>query len=77
MNPVKAIRLKCLDCCCGSYAEVKECTISTCPIHPFREGKNPFRQKRVLTDEQKEAMVARLAKNRPNSSGEEKENDAQ
>nr|DAE34801.1 MAG TPA: hypothetical protein [Caudoviricetes sp.] len=25
-NPVKAIRAKCLDCCCGSSNEVELCT---------------------------------------------------
>lgn len=59
-NPVKAIREKCLDCCCGSTTEVKECTVSQCPIYPFRLGKNPFRQKREMTEEQKMAVGNRL-----------------
>ena len=65
-NPVKAIRKKCLDCCCGSSDEVKSCTITECMLHPFRLGKNPFRAKRELSDEQKEAIASRLAESRKN-----------
>ena len=60
-NPVKAIRAFCLECCGGSPAEVKECTGVSCSLYPFRLGRNPFRQKRELTDEQKEIMTNRLA----------------
>lgn len=59
-NPVKAIRAKCLDCCCGQNKEVALCSKSCCPLHPFRFGKNPFRAKREYTDEQKAAMAARM-----------------
>jgi len=41
MTPLKAIRLKCLDCCCGSRYEVKLCTCLDCTLYPFRFGKNP------------------------------------
>lgn len=61
-NPVKAIRAKCLDCCCGSAEEVKLCTCAYCALHPFRLGKNPYRTKREYTEEQKAAMVAQLRK---------------
>ena len=66
-NPVKAIREKCLDCCCGSSNEVSLCTVVDCPIHPFRFGKNPFRQKREMTEEQKKVMVDRLKEARKNN----------
>ena len=65
-NPVKTIRKKCLDCCCGSTEEVKSCEITDCWLHPFRLGKNPFRAKRELSDEQKEAIASRLAESRKN-----------
>ena len=67
-NPVKAIREKCLDCCLGSTLEVKECTVETCPIYPFRLGKNPFRQKREMTEEQRKAVGDRLRESRKSSS---------
>jgi hypothetical protein len=43
ISPLKAIRLKCLDCCCGSAHEVKLCTAEKCPLYLFRLGKNPNR----------------------------------
>lgn len=67
-SPLKAIRTKCIDCCCNQINEVKLCPVSDCPLHPFRFGKNPYR-KRELTNEQKEALRQRLeigrAKNAP------------
>jgi hypothetical protein len=35
----RAIRLKCLDCCCGQQAEVRRCTLKTCPLWTYRLGK--------------------------------------
>lgn len=32
----KAIRLKCLDCCCGSAVEVRRCSSTACPLWPYR-----------------------------------------
>lgn len=43
ITPLKAIRLKCLDCCGGSPKEVKLCAAEKCSLHPFRFGKNPKR----------------------------------
>ena len=51
MNPMRAIREKCLDCTCQQPMEVKECTVKTCALHPFRMGKNPYRAKRVMSPE--------------------------
>lgn len=68
-NPVKAIRAKCLDCVCNQPKEVQLCPSEDCPLHPFRMGKNPYRAKREYTEEQREAMKARLAKNRPQIQG--------
>ena len=34
----KAIRLKCLDCCCGNSGEVRRCELRKCPLWPFRMG---------------------------------------
>lgn len=59
-NPLKAIRAKCLDCCCNDKGEVKLCPCAECALHPFRFGKNPFRVKREYTAEQKEMMAQRL-----------------
>ena len=64
LTPIKAIKAKCLDCCCGQRDEVKSCPVTDCPIWDFRLGKNPNRKKRSLTDEQKIAARDRLAKAR-------------
>jgi len=41
LTPIKAIRANCLECMCGSYKEVRECTIDDCPLWPYRFGKRP------------------------------------
>ena len=66
---MKAIREFCLDCCGDSSAAVKECTAKNCALYPFRLGKNPFRSKRELTDEQKEALRVRMAEARKQKGG--------
>lgn len=63
-NPVKAIRAFCMECCGGRSADVRDCTSVGCPLKPFRFGKNPYRSKREMTEEQKEAARARLQKAR-------------
>ena len=40
-TPVKAIRAKCLDCCCNQYSEVTNCTVVKCALYPYRLGKRP------------------------------------
>lgn len=64
-SPIKAIRAKCLDCCCDQKEEVKLCPATACPLYPFRLGKNPFR-KREMSEEQRKAAAERLAKAREN-----------
>ena len=44
MPVLKAIREKCLDCSGGSRAEVKDCLVRSCPLFPFRMGRNPWRR---------------------------------
>ena len=34
----KAIRLKCLDCCCDNSAEVRRCPVTKCPLWRYRMG---------------------------------------
>ena len=41
LTPMKAIRAKCLDCCAGSQAEVRLCSIPDCPLWPYRKGHRP------------------------------------
>lgn len=65
-NPIKVIRAKCLDCCCGSPKEVRQCPVIGCPLHVFRFGKNPYRKQRVLSEEQKKKL---FSKNSANTGG--------
>ena len=63
-SPLKAIRAKCLDCCCGDSKEVRLCPTEHCALHPYRMGKNPYRKPRELTDEQRAALSERMSKAR-------------
>ena len=45
LTPLKAIRLKCLDCSCDSIKEVNLCWDKKCPLYDFRHGKNPYNKR--------------------------------
>lgn len=53
----KAIRLKCVDCCCGNTAEVRKCPVTDCPLWRYRMGHEendelkPVRKSGELLDE--------------------------
>lgn len=72
VNPLKAIRAKCLDCCGESAREVSLCTVKGCPLYDFREGANPYRAARSLSEEHKAALaagrIARAGKGQPGQS---------
>ena len=74
-SPLKAIRAKCLDCCCGQANEVKLCATLKCPLHPFRMGKNPYRTRREYTEEERAAARERLAQNLRQKVGNSEAND--
>ena len=63
-TPLRAIRRKCLDCCCGSSQEVGLCPVHSCALHPYRFGRRPGTVKREATPAQierlKKAREARL-----------------
>ena len=74
-NPVKAIRAFCMECSSGQTSEVKACSVYKCPLYPFRFGKNPYRQRREMTEEEKQVLADRLKEARKNvaSSAEKSE----
>lgn len=41
LTPIKAIRAKCLDCCCQQQIEVRLCPCIDCSLWPYRMGKRP------------------------------------
>jgi hypothetical protein len=43
VTPLRAIRAKCLDCSL-SKKEIRFCAVSSCPLYPYRLGKNPARK---------------------------------
>lgn len=36
LTRARAIRAKCLECCCGNSAEVRDCEIKTCSLWIYR-----------------------------------------
>lgn len=71
-SPTRAIRQFCLQCCKEHVTEVSACPAdgvhsTFCVLWPFRFGKSPFRQKREVTDEQREQARVRFAKIRSKS----------
>jgi hypothetical protein len=55
-TPMKAMRKKCLDCCCGSPKEVELCPVTACPLYTYRFGKRPGTVKRQATPAQIERL---------------------
>lgn len=81
LTPMKAIRLKCLDCCCGQAAEVKLCPSTDCSLYPYRMGHRPqeipmYDTGREVTEEQARAIALRLNK-RKNFEGDDAVNEAE
>lgn len=63
-NPVKVIREKCLDCCCGQVNEVAACPCQACPLWPFRFGKNPYYKAHQYTEEERARKRETINRNR-------------
>lgn len=64
-SPLKAIKLFCIDCCGGSFQEVKKCPCKKCPLYNFRVGKKMVvseRKKREMSEERKEMLRRNVAK---------------
>lgn len=40
-TPMKAIRQKCMQCCCEQPKEVRLCTVERCALWPYRMGHRP------------------------------------
>lgn len=47
----KAIRMKCLDCCCGQAAEVRKCPSTLCALWRFRMGREIKDENVEISDE--------------------------
>ena len=62
VSPLRALRLKCLDCCNDSAQEVRLCTAVDCPSWPFRMGRNPWRA--PLSAQVRMQRAATMSRNR-------------
>ena len=59
-NVLRAIKLKCLDCSTYNINEIKECPVKNCPLFPFRNGNNPFRKKKEISEEERNKLSERM-----------------
>lgn len=54
LTRARAIRVKCLDCCCDSAAEVAKCEMKDCSLWRYRMGYEVnLRGERVTKDDKK------------------------
>lgn len=51
ITPMKAIRLKCLDCVNNQIQEINKCQISGCPLWKYRTGHRPKEQTESTLEE--------------------------
>lgn len=63
---LRTIRKQCLSCCGGSFAEVEACQggkktneFTTCHLHPFRFGTDPFQEVSEAKKEQGRKLAER------------------
>jgi len=71
-SPLQTIHAHCLDCA-GTAHEIELCPgEGTCTLWPYRFGKDPRREKRVYTDEQKAKLREQLARGKTPVDSEKK-----
>lgn len=49
LNRSISIRKYCLECCNGSFEEIKKCLSTECSLYEYRSGKNPNKPKLTKT----------------------------
>jgi hypothetical protein len=57
LTPLKAIRAKCLDCCCDRKQEIQNCPCVDCSLYRYRLGKNPVLGNRLNTEQQQKMLI--------------------
>lgn len=65
MGGAKTIRLKCLDCCCGSHNEVKLCPVTSCPLWEWRFGCYPDTARRKYPEHMDPETIVDLGRSCP------------
>ena len=58
LTPLKAIRAKCMDCCCGQAKEIRLCNLKNCPLYPYRMGKRPKVDKDIGSGDTEEKTIS-------------------
>jgi hypothetical protein len=56
LTPLKAIRSHCMGCAGGSWREAALCSVTACPLWPYRFGRRT-RAHRIVADERELAHV--------------------
>ena len=46
LTPMRAIRMKCLECSNWQWAEIRDCNIPSCALWVYRFGKKPDQAKK-------------------------------
>jgi len=54
---IRIVRLKCLECVCGSTKDVRLCTVSSCYLWPYRLGRMPLRKDFQVPDRDQHGQV--------------------
>lgn len=67
LTPVKAIRKKCLDCCCYQPKEVALCTATNCPLFSYRLGHRPTKGNNLIDESYTEKTAPTAAENEKES----------
>lgn len=50
LRPLKAIRMKCIECCNGQFKEVRLCHLIDCPLHEYRNGHRPKDEGNIIEE---------------------------
>ena len=64
---LQAIKKFCFECSGKSNKELANCSAIKCPLHIYRNGKDPNKAKKNLTDEQRNLLAEHMKAVRKNS----------
>ena len=59
-TPLKAIKIKCIDCCGDDHP--RKCVCTNCALYPFRLGKNTLLPKRTISDSHRAVLKKNMQK---------------
>lgn len=59
-TPLKAIKAKCIDCCGDDHP--RKCVCNSCPLFPFRLGKNTLIRRKSISDKHRLILIQNIKK---------------